>query len=116
MFLVYAQLIRDFKKPSHRYHVFVTAGYDNLDHDPSSNTAIYAFHGTAISITQHPEDKNPGIERSIDLYDENASPYVQTLSMSIRLDECLLDIHYIKIKARSRKADGNISCVGMEST
>ena len=37
-----------------------TAAYDNLDHDPSSTTAKEAFHGTGISIFQHPDDQNTG--------------------------------------------------------
>eukprot|EP00112_Aurelia_sp_Birch-Aquarium-sp1_P007906 Seg1863.1 transcript_id=Seg1863.1/GoldUCD/mRNA.D3Y31 product="hypothetical protein" protein_id=Seg1863.1/GoldUCD/D3Y31 len=40
--------------------VFTTSAYDNLDHDPSSTTAKEAFHGTGISIFQHPDDRNTG--------------------------------------------------------
>lgn len=32
---------------------FITAAFDNIDHNPSANTATDSFHGTAISITQH---------------------------------------------------------------
>lgn len=32
---------------------FVTGAFDNIDYDPSSNTAKWSFHGTAISINTH---------------------------------------------------------------
>ncbi len=35
--------------------LFTTAAVDNIDHNPSSTTAVKAFHGTSISIFQHPE-------------------------------------------------------------
>ena len=34
--------------------VFTTAAIDNIDHNPSSTTAVEAFHGTGISLIQHP--------------------------------------------------------------
>ena len=40
--------------------MFTTSAYDNLDHDPSSTTAKESFHGTGISIFQHPDDRNTG--------------------------------------------------------
>ena len=46
--------------PQLRGHVFTTAAVDNIDHNPSSTTARDSFHGTAMSLIQHPivqEDK-----------------------------------------------------------
>ena len=40
--------------PSMRKGLFTTAQVDNIDHNPSSSTAITSFHGTAISVFQHP--------------------------------------------------------------
>ena len=40
--------------PSLREGLFTTAQVDNIDHNPSSSTAITSFHGTAISVFQHP--------------------------------------------------------------
>ena len=37
-----------------RHGVFTTAAYDNILHNPSSNTTLGALHGTAISLFQHP--------------------------------------------------------------
>jgi hypothetical protein len=34
--------------------LFTVAAVDNLDHNPSSNTSSDSFHGTAISLFQHP--------------------------------------------------------------
>ena len=36
--------------------VFSTAAIDNIDHDPSSTYASSSFHGTGISIFQHPSN------------------------------------------------------------
>ena len=40
--------------------------YDNIDHNSSSNTALGALHGTAISLFQHPCHTNPGEARIIE--------------------------------------------------
>jgi hypothetical protein len=39
--------------PSLSKGVFTNASADNIDHNPSSNTAKTAFHGTAIAMMQH---------------------------------------------------------------
>ena len=50
--------------PHHLWHsVFTTAAYNNIDHNPSSNTALGALHGTAISLFKHPCHTNPGEAR-----------------------------------------------------
>ena len=49
--------------PKLRKDVFTTAGIDNIDHNPSSTTASDSFHGTAISLVQHPTATNKGTER-----------------------------------------------------
>lgn len=47
-----------------RFGLFTTAAVDNLDHNPSSTTAKDSFHGTAISLFQHPTESNTGEERT----------------------------------------------------
>ena len=49
-----------------RHGVFTTAAYDNIDRNPSSNTALGALHETAISLFQHPCHTNPGEARIIE--------------------------------------------------
>ena len=44
--------------PTLRKGLFTTAAIDNIDHNPSSATATEAFHGTSISIFQHPEQEH----------------------------------------------------------
>ena len=51
-----------------RHGVFTTAAYDNIDHNSSSNTALGALHGAAISLFQHPCHTNPGEARIIELH------------------------------------------------
>ena len=46
-----------------RKDLFTTGCVDNIDHDPSSRTAKHSFHGTAISITQHPTVDSQGVKR-----------------------------------------------------
>ena len=36
--------------------IFTSAAIDNIDHSPSSTTAMEAFYGTSISVFQHPEE------------------------------------------------------------
>ncbi|KAJ8407186.1 hypothetical protein AAFF_G00288620 [Aldrovandia affinis] len=40
--------------PKMRGQVFTTAAVDNIDHNPSATTSKDSFHGTAISLIQHP--------------------------------------------------------------
>ena len=48
-----------------RSHVFTTAAVDNIDHNFSSTTARDSFHGTAISLIQHPSVFGEGTDRSL---------------------------------------------------
>ena len=47
-----------------RLHLFTTAAVDNIDHNPTSTTAHDSFHGTGISLFQHPSAENPGKTRA----------------------------------------------------
>lgn len=47
-----------------RVHLFTTAAVDNIDHNPTSATAHDSFHGTGISLFQHPSAENPGTTRA----------------------------------------------------
>ena len=48
-----------------RHGVFTTAAYDTIHHNPSSNKALGALHGTAISLFYHPCHTNPAEARII---------------------------------------------------
>lgn len=58
--------------PKLRGKIFTTVGVDNIDHNPSSTTAHDSFHGTAISLVQHPTTSNKGNDRSIPVLNETA--------------------------------------------
>ena len=49
--------------PQLKEGLFTTGQMDNTDHNPSSTTAVDAFHGTGHSLCQHPTLDNPGTER-----------------------------------------------------
>ena len=49
--------------PILRNGLFTTGNLDNIDHNPSSSTSKDSFHGTALSVTQHPTSGNPGVLR-----------------------------------------------------
>ena len=51
--------------PKMRSNVFTTSAIGNIDHNPSSTTAKGSFHGTAISLLQHPSFTGEGVDRSI---------------------------------------------------
>lgn len=44
--------------------VFTTAAVDNIDHNPSATTAKDSFHGTGISLLQHPTSADDGVHNS----------------------------------------------------
>ena len=50
--------------PTLRKKLFTNAAIDNLDHNTSSTTAEDFFHGTGISIFQHPRCEANGVERT----------------------------------------------------
>ena len=51
--------------PKLRGNVFTTAAVDNIDHNPSSTTSKESFHGTGISLLQHPTFNGEGVDRNI---------------------------------------------------
>jgi hypothetical protein len=53
--------------------LLTTAAVDNIDHNPSSTSSHDSFHGTAISLVQHPTMKEPGIDRAVDIIDPTKS-------------------------------------------
>ena len=46
--------------PRLRKKLFTTSAFDNIDHNPTATTASTSFHGTSISIIQHPSADNRG--------------------------------------------------------
>ena len=51
--------------PILRSDLFTVAAVDNIDHNPSSETAKSSFHGTAISLMQFPTLETPGVDRGL---------------------------------------------------
>ena len=43
--------------------LFTTAAIDNIDHNPSSTSSHDSFHGTGISLFQHPADTFAGLDQ-----------------------------------------------------
>ena len=52
--------------------VFTTAAVDNIDHNPSATTAKDSFHGTGISLVQHPTFADEGVDHGIVITGGNA--------------------------------------------
>jgi len=55
------------EKPCSALFLFTTATVDNLDHTPSSTSAHNSFHGTGVSLHQHPDSDNSGSDRHLDI-------------------------------------------------
>ena len=53
--------------------MLTTTTVDNIDHNPSSTSSHDSFHGTAISLVQHPTTENPGTDRATDVFDPSKS-------------------------------------------
>ena len=55
--------------------IFTTAAVDNIDHNPSSISSHDSFHGTGISLFQHPteknNDENSGVQLPADAIQDN---------------------------------------------
>ena len=51
--------------PQLKSDLFTTAAVDNIDHNPSSTSAHDLFHGTGISLFQHPDEDFTGVHRNI---------------------------------------------------
>ena len=49
--------------PILRRGLFTTAAMDNIDHNPTATTATTSFHGSSISVFQHPTKDYKGEER-----------------------------------------------------
>ena len=49
--------------PILKSNVFTTSAVDNIDHNPSSTTAKYSFHGTGISLIQQSTFAEEGVHR-----------------------------------------------------
>lgn len=45
--------------------LFTTGAVDNIDHNPSSTSTHDSFHGTGISLFQHPDDTFTGVQRPV---------------------------------------------------
>ncbi|CAH1789289.1 unnamed protein product, partial [Owenia fusiformis] len=51
--------------PQLKMNLFTTGAVDNLDHNQSSTIATNSFHGTGISLFQHPDGMNQGIQQQV---------------------------------------------------
>ena len=56
-----------------RHGLFTTGAVDNIDHNPSSATAKDSFHGTGISLMQHPSHTQSGTDRDVLVISQNGS-------------------------------------------
>ena len=48
-----------------RKGIFTISAVDNIGHNPSATTAMSSFHGTGISLFQHPNDESQGKDRTL---------------------------------------------------
>ena len=51
--------------PNLRNGLFTTSAVDNIDHNTSSTHSKENFHGTGISLFQHPSIEEPGVDRNV---------------------------------------------------
>ena len=57
--------------PKFHGSVFITAAVDNIGHNPSSTISKESFHGTGVSLLQHPTFYGGGVDRNIVLVGES---------------------------------------------
>ena len=63
-----------------RGELFTTGAVDNIDHNTSSTTSQSSFHGTAISLVQHPSNSTSRTPREVDTFDPNKTSTSKTIS------------------------------------
>ena len=51
--------------PKLKHGLFTTGAVDNIDHNPSATSAKESFHGTSISLFQHPTAEAEGTDRGV---------------------------------------------------
>ena len=72
--------------PILRKGLFTTSAIDNIDHNPTATMANTSFHGTSISMFQHPSPINEGeIRRPLQLSDNRAKKIPE-------IPECFINI------------------------
>ena len=81
--------------PSLKVGAFTTAAIDNMNHNPSYNTATSSFHGAAISLFQHPS-LGKGDEREVPDFQIKQKEIKKTAILLHRYETCDLeqDNHY----------------------
>lgn len=82
--------------------LFTTGSADNIDHNTSSRTAKDSFHGTAISLTEHPTNDLEGIGRNRVLINDDI-PKRKTVSN-------LPDAHTVTDPQLEQKAKERLLC------
>ena len=63
-----------------RGELFTTAAVDNIDHNLSSTSSHSSFHGTAISLVQHPCNGELGTPRDTVVFDPSKPSTSKTIS------------------------------------
>ena len=69
--------------PILKKNLFTVSAVDNIDHNPSSNTAQSSFHGTAISMMQFPSSECSAFDRTVDYSFGTASDEASSISLPI---------------------------------
>ena len=83
-----------------RRELFTTAAVDNIDHNTSSTSSQSSFHGTAISLVQHPSDTENGTTRVVDTFD----PKECSSKTITELPACYRDVTPIALPNKELKA------------
>lgn len=69
--------------------LFTTAAAYNIDHNPSSTSAHDSFHGTGISLFQHPDNDFSGASRAVEHTHRDAA---DTKKMSASLPQTYTNV------------------------
>ena len=67
--------------PKMRHGLFTTGAVDNINHNPSSATAKDSFHGTGISLIQHPSHTRGGTDRGVPVISPDTSSSTKAVAL-----------------------------------
>ena len=88
--------------PSLKLNLFTTSALDNIDHNPRFTTSEDSFHGTGVSLSQHQDHKDDGLDQDIleSAQMEEKRNYLTSQNVSLKsvLFQSLTIILKLKIK------------------
>jgi len=101
--------------PQLKIGILTTSAVDNFDHDPTSPSALGSFHGTSISLFQHPDNCEQGRKQElIKTPFDRAKSFINYLRVTLRFQRKEVNIPEYPEDVQCNKLFSNINLVADE--